>query len=102
MSKTPSAAQALPTGWVVGVMLAAPDEPMRRWYFAVGCAEQARAEWVAVDRALTAGLVAESPVAGNEPVQALRALTPARMASLGLGEGEVRDLGWRHPRRWLG
>jgi hypothetical protein len=87
-----------PAGWVVGVMLAAPGEPMRRWFFAVGMADQARAEWTAVDRALQVGTVAESPVAGAEPVQALRSLTLARMGAL----GDVRELGWRSLRRWLG
>jgi hypothetical protein len=23
------------------------------------------------------------------------------MKTLGLAQGEVRELGWRHPRRWL-
>jgi hypothetical protein len=45
--------------------------------------------------------VASSPVGGQEPVQAIRALTPAKMKTLGLAPGEVRELGWRHPRRWL-
>jgi hypothetical protein len=40
-------------------------------------------------------------VGGREPVEALRRLTPMRMAALGLKAGEVRALGWRHPRRWL-
>jgi hypothetical protein len=34
-------------------------------------------------------------------VQAIRPLTPAKMKTLGLASGEVRELGWRHPRRWL-
>ena len=25
----------------------------------------------------------------------------ARLTFLGLAQGEVRELGWRHPRRWL-
>jgi hypothetical protein len=98
---TEERAAAVTAGWVVGVMLAAPGEPMQRWYFAVGCADQGKAEWTAVDRALGSGEVAQSPVAGAEPVQALRPLTRARMATLGLAAGEVRELGWRYPRRWL-
>jgi hypothetical protein len=34
-------------------------------------------------------------------VAAIRPLTPAKMKILGLAQGEVRELGWRHPRRWL-
>jgi hypothetical protein len=56
-----------------------------------------------VDRnRLGAGEVASSPVAGAEPVEALRPLTRARMGVLGLAPGEVRELGSRYPRRWLG
>ena len=88
-------------GWVVGVMLAQAGEPMQRWYYAIGHADRAKAEWTAVDHALRAGEVAASPVAGAEPVEALRPLDRARMAALGLAGGEVRELGWRYPRRWL-
>jgi hypothetical protein len=91
-----------PAGWVVGVMLKAPSEPMQRWYYAVGHADQAKAEWTAVDLALRQGEVAQSPVDGEEPVQALRPLTRPRMAALGLLAGQVRELGWRYPRKWLG
>ena len=89
-------------GWLIGVMVepggvAAPV----RHYYAVGCEEQAKAEWSAIDLALQIGAVASSPVGGLEPVQAIRRLAPQRMSALGLAAGEVRALGWRHPRRWL-
>jgi hypothetical protein len=100
MSKDEAAARA-PAGWVVGVMLAAEGGPMQRWYFAIGHADRAKAEWTAVDRALPLGEVAASPVAGAEPVQALRPLTASRMAALGLAGGQVRELGSSYPRRWL-
>jgi uncharacterized membrane protein len=90
-----------PAGWVIGVLLAADGLPMQRHYFAVGHADRAKAEWTAVDRALARGEVAASPMNGAEPVQALKALTRARMSTLGLAPGEVRELGWRSPRRWL-
>lgn len=89
-------------GWVIGVMVEHPDVRQAvRHYFAVGHDDRAKAEWTAVDWALREGRVAASPVAGQEPVQALRELTPTLMAKLGLKPGEVRALGWRHPRRWL-
>jgi hypothetical protein len=94
-------AKAAPAGWVVGVMLAPAGEPMQRHYYAVGHADRAKAEWTAVDCAVRFGEVATSPVAGAEPVEALRALTGPRMAALGLASGEFRELGWRYPRRWL-
>jgi hypothetical protein len=96
------AAKAAPAGWVIGVMLKAGGEPMQRHYYAVGHADRAKAEWTAIDWAVREGEVAASPVAGAEPVEALRALTRPRMAALGLTPGEVRPLGWRYPRRWLG
>jgi hypothetical protein len=94
-------ATAAVEGWVVGVLLAQAGGPMQQWYFAIGHAERAKAEWTAMDWALRTGEVATSPVAGTEPVQALRPLTRSRMAALGLAAGEVRELGWRFPRRWL-
>lgn len=94
-------AKTAPAGWVIGVMLSPPGEPMQRHYYAVGHAERAKAEWTAVDWAVRAGEVAASPVAGAEPVESLRPLTRSRMAVLGLTPGEVRALGWRYPRRWL-
>lgn len=100
MSET-EAARPQPAGWVIGVMLQPPGETMQRHYYAVGHADRAKAEWTALDRAVAAGEVAASPVAGAEPVEALRPLTRPRMAMLGLAPGEVRELGWRYPRRWL-
>ena len=94
-------AKAAPTGWVIGVMLQPPGEPMQRHYYAVGHADRAKAEWTAIDWAVRVGEVAASPVEGAEPVEALRPLTRSRMAALGLATGEVRELGWRYPRRWL-
>lgn len=95
-------AKTATTGWLVAVMLEIEGEraPLRH-YYAVGHADQGRAEWTAVDRALTAGRVATSPIGGLEPVQALKALTALRMKVLGLAAGEVRALGPNHPRRWL-
>lgn len=90
-----------PAGWVIGVLLAAEGLPMQRHYFAVGHADRAKAEWTAVDWALRHGEVAASPIAGDEPVEALKSLTRARMSVLGLAPGEVRELGWKSPRRWL-
>jgi hypothetical protein len=95
------AATTTPAGWVIGVMLAPPGQAMLRHYYAVGHADRAKAEWTAVDWAVRAGEVAASPLGGAEPVEALRPLTRARMATLGLAPGEVRELGWRYPRRWL-
>lgn len=90
------------SGWLIGVMVEVEGERAAlRHYYAVGMADRARAEWTAVDRALTQGRVATSPVAGLEPVQAVNEIPPARMKSLGLAAGEVRELGWKHPRRWL-
>lgn len=89
-------------GWLIGVMVQAPGEPQPlRHYYAVGQPEQAKAEWTAVDAALQVGRVAASPVGGLEPVAAIRELAAPRMAALGLRPGEVRALGWKHPRRWL-
>ena len=94
-------AKSAPAGWVVGVLLAAEGQPMLRHYYAVGHADRAKAEWTAVDWALRRGEVAASPIAGDEPVEALKPLTRARMNLLGLTPGEVRELGWKSPRRWL-
>lgn len=94
-------ARTAPTGWVIGVMLAPPGEAVQRHYYAVGWPDRAKAEWTALDWALGAGEVAASPVAGAEPVEALKPLTRPRMAALGLKPGEVRELGWRYPRPWL-
>ena len=89
-------------GWLVGVLLELPDEPAPlRHYYAIGYEDRAKAEWIAVDHAGREGHVASSPRQGMEPVAAIRSLTPAKMAVLALAKGEVRSLGWRHPRRWL-
>lgn len=89
-------------GWVIGVMVEVPGEraPVRH-YFAVGKADRAQAEWAAVDLAMNAGAVASSPVAGKEPVEALREIVAYRMRELGLKPGEARSLGDKNPRRWL-
>ena len=89
-------------GWLIGVLLEVPGEPAPlRHYFAVGHEDQGKSEWTAVDWAGRAGRIATSPAAGQEPVEAIRPLTSAKMKVFGLGQGEVRELGWRHPRRWL-
>jgi hypothetical protein len=89
-------------GWLIGVLLEIAGEPKPlRHYFAVGHEEQAKSEWTAIDCAGRTGRVASSPIGGQEPVQAIRPLTPAKMKVLGLAQGEIRELGWRHPRRWL-
>lgn len=90
------------SGWLVAVMIETAEAPAPvRHYFAVGHAEQAKAEWAAVDAALRTGAVATSPVGGLEPVEAVNPIPAPRMKSLGLAAGEIRALGWKHPRRWL-
>ena len=89
-------------GWLIGVLVEVAGEPAPlRHYFAVGHEDQAKCEWTAVDWAGRSGRVASSPFEGQEPVAAVRALTAARMKTLGLASGAVRELGWRYPRRWL-
>jgi hypothetical protein len=89
-------------GWLISVLVELAGEPgPLRHYYAVGHEDQAKSEWTAVDWAGRAGRVASSPVGGQEPVEAIRPLAPAKMKILGLAQGEVRELGWRHPRRWL-
>ncbi len=89
-------------GWLIGVLVEVAGEPNPlRHYFAVGYEDQGKSEWTAVDWAIRTGRVASSPCAGQEPVEAIRPLTPMKMKTLGLAQGEVRELGWRHPRRWL-
>ncbi|HZZ87527.1 MAG TPA: hypothetical protein VFE13_04250 [Caulobacteraceae bacterium] len=89
------------SGWLIGVMVELPEEavPLRH-FFAVGHAEQAKAEWSAVDQALLIGPVAGSPVKGLEPVHAVSELTAKTVQMLALKPSEVRSLGWRWPRRW--
>jgi hypothetical protein len=89
-------------GWMIGVLIEQADEPAPvRHFYAVAQADRARAEWAAADRAMTAGAIATSPVAGMEPVDALGALSGRAMDLLGLKPGEVRALGRRWPRRWM-
>ena len=89
-------------GWLIGVLVQVAGEPAPlRHYYAVGLEDQGKSEWTAVDCAGRAGRIAASPIGGQEPVEAIRPLTAAKMKTLGLAAGEVRELGWRHPRRWL-
>jgi hypothetical protein len=89
-------------GWLIGVMVEVAGEakPLRH-FFAVGHADQAKAEWRAIDEALLIGKVAASPVAGLEPVHAVSALSARTIKQLALKPAEVRPLGWRWPRKWL-
>lgn len=89
-------------GWLIGVMVQAPEEKaFLRHYFAVGHEDRAKAEWTGVDHAFKAGIVASSPVAGLEPVQAISQVPASLMKTLGLADGQVRALGWKYPRRWI-
>ncbi|HWA63234.1 MAG TPA: hypothetical protein VG939_17795 [Caulobacteraceae bacterium] len=89
-------------GWLIGVMVELAGEPVAlRHFFAVGHEDRAKAEWRAVDSALTLGQVASSPVGGLEPVHAVSVLSPKSVKALALKPGEVRSLGWRWPRRWV-
>jgi uncharacterized membrane protein len=90
-------------GWLIGVMVELAGEPIAlRHFFAVGHEDRAKAEWRAIDRALLIGNVASSPVGGLEPVHAVSKLSTRTSAALALKDGEVRSLGWRWPRRWIG
>ena len=87
------------SGWLIGVMVEMRGEPRPvRHFFAVGHEDRAKAEWTAIDAASQFGHIASSPVDGVEPVQALGALTPARMKRKGLLDREVRSLGRAWPR----
>ena len=87
---------------MVGVMVELADEPEPvRHFYAVGHDDRSRAEWAAIDQALTIGAVAVSPVAGVEPVEAVAKLTPKTIRRFGLAEGRVQPLGRLWPRRWL-
>lgn len=90
-------------GWLIGVLVRAQgeDEPVRQFY-AVGLADRARAEWAAADSAILTGDIASSPHKGIEPVEAMKSLAASAFAWSGLKDGEVRALGVRWPRRWLG
>lgn len=88
---------------MIGVMVEPPGEPGPvRHFFAVGYDDRAQAEWKAVDQALLVGRVATSPVKGLEPVHAVAELSAKVVANLALRPGEVRPLGWKWPRRWIG
>ncbi len=88
--------------WMVGVMLELPDEPAPvRHFYAVGHEDRNRAEWAAVDEAITLGAVAASPVGGVEPVEAFAKLSPRVVKRMALAPGRVRPLGRLWPRRWL-
>lgn len=88
--------------WMVGVMLEVDGEPEPvRHFYAVGCEDRSRAEWAAIDEALTLGAVATSPIGGIEPVEAFARLSPRTVRRMGLAEGRVRPLGRLWPRRWL-
>lgn len=88
-------------GWLVAVVVDDGEAGPERRYFAVGKPDQQRAEWAAVDEALTLGRVATSPVAGMEPVEAVAALPNSLARRMGLADGMVKPLGSRWPRRWL-
>lgn len=89
--------------WMVGVMLEVDGEPAPvRHFYAVGHDDRNRAEWAAIDQALTLGAVATSPVGGTEPVEAFARLSAKVVKRMGLREGAVRPLGPLWPRRWLG
>ena len=91
------------SGWMIGLMLEVEGEPAPvRHYYAVGQEDRSRAEWAAIDAAAGTGKVAMSPVGGLEPVQAIAELPAKLAARLGLRDGQVRPLGDRWPRRWLG
>lgn len=87
---------------MVGVMLELADEPQPvRHFYAVGHDDRSRAEWAAIDQALTTGAVATSPVGGVEPVEAFAQLSPRIIRRMGLMPGRVHPLGRLWPRRWL-
>ena len=89
------------TGWLVGVLVET-DGGFVRHFYAAAREDQARAEWSAGDRAQNEGTVATSPRGGTEPVQAISPLSADAVRSLDLAPGEVRALGVRWPRRWVG
>jgi hypothetical protein len=94
---------APPAGWIVGVLVTLEGETTAVLrHFAVGKPDQQRAEWAAIDRAVSLGPVATSPLRGEEPVRAISPVSAALGVTLGLAPGEVRDIGPRLPRKWLG
>ncbi len=92
----------MPRGWLIGVLikLSGQIDPVRHVY-AVGLQDRARAEWAALDHAITVGEVASSPFGGMEPVEAMLQLPPSTIDWSGLNQGEVRALGVKWSRRWL-
>ena len=91
------------TGWVIGVLIEQPkNDPPLRHFYAVAQPDRARAEWSAIDKALAAGSVAASPWNGQEPVEAIGPLSAKAVGDLGLTVGEIKALGVRWPRRWVG
>ena len=55
-----------------------------------------------LDAAVALGRVATSPVRGHEPVQALAEIQAPVGQANGLAAGQVKPLGARWPRRWIG
>ncbi len=95
-------AAAMPRGWLIGVLIHTGREPKpTRHFYAVGLEDRARAEWAALDHAITIGEIAASPFGGMEPVEAMLQLPPSTIDWSGLNQGEVRVLGIKWPRRWL-
>ncbi len=93
-------------GWMIGVLVE-PQEQRggkagpARLFFAVAQADRARAEWAAADRAMITGVIASSPFGGMEPVEAVAELSIHAIASLGLGQGQIKAFGDKWPRRLL-
>jgi len=88
---------------MIAVLVDLPDEaPAVRHFYAVAKPDQGRAEWAAVDCATTIGMVSVSPVRGVEPVEAVAALNIHTLKQIGLAAGQVKAMGRRWPRRWLG
>jgi hypothetical protein len=88
---------------MIAVMVELADEPLPvRHFYAVAKPDQGRAEWAAVDCATALGMVATSPVGGVEPVEAVAPLALHTVKQIGLAPGQVKAMGRRWPRRWLG
>lgn len=88
-------------GWIIGVMVGVGEAQPARHFFAVGHADRAKAEWTAIDKAQLTGPIAESPVAGLEPVHVVAEVSPLTGKRLALRPEEVRSLGRAWPRRWI-
>ncbi|MHB8286895.1 MAG: hypothetical protein ACYDD1_19765 [Caulobacteraceae bacterium] len=90
-------------GWMIGVLVdVAGEGAPARYFFAIAKADQAQAEWAAVDRASGAGAIAAIPFRGMEPVEAIGAISAGTIKAMGLVAGETRALGRKWPRRWIG